>query len=393
MNNLNINDVNKENNCCGCTACYAVCPVGAITMEENEKGFISPKINAEKCTHCGLCVNVCDFKNVEKNDITPTCYAVRHRDDAEVATSRSGAFFISLAEFVLNNNGVVIGCALVDNVARHIVCKTKNELNLLKGSKYVQSTKGDIFNLCIQYLKEDKYVLFSGTPCEMHGLIKLLKAKKVNTEKFISCDLVCHGVPSPGVFSEYIKYLEKKYKGKITNYNFRDKEKYGWADHLESFVVKNKKRIQISYSNFFYNNVFRESCFNCPYTTIYRQSDFTIADFWGIDSNYQPFNDDKGASLVMVRTDKAKSIFEQLKQLETIRFAETDLDNSIKLQVHLFKPAEKEIIYDKFWNLYAKDKQKCVKKYVMKVGLKIRTQQNYKFFKRKVKDILKKFFK
>ena len=366
--------VNKDE-CCGCTACYAVCPVGAISMSADQKGFLYPDVDMEKCIGCKLCEDVCDFRAFIPAESKPEAYAVRHRNAEEVATSRSGAFFMALCDFVLSRNGTVFGCEMVDayTVIHKSEC-TKLGVNRFKGSKYVQSDLQDTFAECLALLMQEKWVLFSGTGCQVHGLLSYLKAKKADKSRLITCDIVCHGTPSPQLWRDYITAREERSREKIATADFRDKAKFGWFAHKETYCMASGKQLHAQqWTNAFYSHVlFRESCYNCKYTTPHRYSDFTIADFWGIENNVPELDDDKGVSLVLIHSSKGQRVFSQMS--EFLIFHKTELDNS--LQPQLQHPVTKGNNYDTFWELYEHDRKKAVSKlffppFIKKLSVKV----------------------
>ena len=357
---MNLGQNFQKEECCGCRACYNICPTKAIQMSHDEKGFLYPVIDEDKCIDCGLCAKVCDFRKFTPTAVTPDCYAVKHSDESEIATSRSGAFFIALAQYILAQNGIVFGCVIENS--RYVFLKwaaDKEGVDKFKGSKYVQSDTRDTFKECDDFLKTGKTVLFSGLGCQVHGLLSYLEQRKADTSNLITCDIVCHGAPSPKLWGEYIDYRDSLSDFKVVDFDFRNKKLFGWRAHRESFLLSNATTTTTDWTNAFYAHVmFRESCYNCKYTTPNRRSDFTIADYWGIEKNAPEFDDNKGVSLVLVRTQKAKNIF---ASLDNIRAVKTDLKNS--LQPQLQHPSLKGKGYDRFWKDYLKDNQKTIKKY------------------------------
>lgn len=374
----------KKDFCCGCTACENVCPTQAITMRSDEKGFLYPLIEENKCINCGLCVKVCDFKKFTPTKNDPDCYAVKHKNEDEVRTSRSGAVFMALCDYILNQNGIIFGCAQIDkNTIVHKFTTVKDGVNAFKGSKYVQSDLLKTFKECKDFLKEGKNVLFSGTGCQVHGLLSYLEFSKVETSKLITCDIVCHGTPSSQLWRDYVKEYERRHKDKIICVNFRDKERFGWKSHFESFLMESgTTKITANWTNVFYSHVmFREACYNCKYTTPNRKTDFTIADYWGIENNVPEFDDNKGVSLVLVRGEKGKRIFTEIE--DELKIVKTKLETS--LQPQLIHPIEKGKQYDRFWKNYLDNKNKAIKKYFFPSKIKI-------FFK-KVKNKINKVIK
>lgn len=342
---------NNRKNCCGCTACMTVCPKGAIEMKPDEKGFLYPEINDEKCVKCGLCVKTCTFQNGYKtpaNFDAPLVYAVKHKNYEERQTSRSGGMFIAAADWILSNNGVIYGAGYGDNFyVMHKRATNKETLFDLKGSKYVQSDMNTIFSQIIDDLKNDRYVLFSGTPCQTSGLYSCLK--NVNTEKLFVCDIVCHGTPSPYIWRDYLKFSKKRYKGNITKTDFRDKS-FGWNTHIESLWFENGKKVSSEiYTKLFCKCImFRPSCGNCKYTNTRRPSDFTIADFWGIGKAVPGFDDNKGVSLVFLNTSKGKNLFETVA--ENIEYKSSRLEDC--MQHNLKNPSVFSDKTDDFWKDY-----------------------------------------
>lgn len=316
--------IKDKADCCGCTACVSICPKDAITMEPDTLGFKYPKVDLDKCIDCGLCEKVCAFNdNYDKslNLKEPEIYAARHKDIHEIETSRSGAAFIAISDYILENGGIVYGVGYKDHFrVAHKRATTKEERNEFKGSKYVQSDLDGIFRQVKEDLKQGNTVLFSGTPCQTAGLNSYI-GKKLR-ENLVLVDIVCHGVPSPYIWRDYLAYVENKYKSKVVKVDFRDKSRIGWSGHIESFVLNNGKKLESrTYTDLFYQHImFRPSCGKCHFTNFNRPSDFTIADFWGWEKTGSEFNkDDKGVSLVLVNTEKGDNLFEEAnKDLDII---------------------------------------------------------------------------
>lgn len=352
----------QKDSCCGCTACMSICPNNAITMQQDNKGFYYPEVDSEKCVNCGLCLQVCNFKKFTPTGKKPECFAVKHKDAEEIKTSRSGAFFMALCEEIINTgNGVVFGCKLNDEcVPIHSWTDTYEGCYSFKGSKYVQSRMGNSYAECKKFLTQGKYVLFSGTGCQIHGLLSFLEASNTPTDKLVTVDIVCHGVPSPGVWTQFLSEYEKRIKDKVKSVNFRDKSINGWGDHIESYTTQSGRVYSgKNWTYMFYKHILiRESCYRCVYTTTERKSDFTIADYWGIGNNVPEFDDNKGTSLVLVHTDKGKRIFERLG---TVKSVATKLENS--MQAQMSRPIRKGSDYKFFWKLYDRNKSKAFSLY------------------------------
>lgn len=228
--------------CCGCTACESICPHDAISMKPDAMGFLYPTTDPSKCIGCGLCEKVCAFNenyDTSFNLPQPDAYAARHKNMEEVETSRSGAAFIAISDYILKQGGVVYGAGYTEHFrVVHKRATTKEERDEFKGSKYVQSDLTGIFRQVKKDLKDGMIVLFSGTPCQTSGLASYI-GKRLRENLYL-VDIVCHGVPSPSLWKDYIAYLERKKGAEICWVNFRDKQQFGWAAHHETFKFVNR---------------------------------------------------------------------------------------------------------------------------------------------------------
>lgn len=234
-----IHIVNPEE-CCGCTACVSICPQDAIKMEPDALGFLYPRVDLSMCVDCAACDNVCQFNDnydTSANLPDPDVYGARHKDMREVEMSRSGAAFIAVSDWILSKGGVVYGAGYSDHFrVVHKRATTKEERNEFKGSKYVQSDLTGVFRNVKEDLKAGCIVLFSGTACQTSGLNAYVGRRL--RENLYLVDIVCHGVPSPYIWRDFIAYLEKKHGDEIVWVNFRDKQKFGWNAHHETFKFR-----------------------------------------------------------------------------------------------------------------------------------------------------------
>ena len=323
----------RENlTCCGCTACYAICPKGAITMQEDSEGFKYPAIDKSKCIDCGLCCKVCPLDKKLENVIAPAAsFACTAKDKNFARQSSSGGVFAILANMYVKEQAVIYGAAFDDNLnVCHIRADKKDELKSLYTSKYVQSDMGNTFRQVKGDLYNGKKVLFAGTPCQVAGLKSYLQKDYLN---LLSVDFICHGVPSPLVWQRYIIAMEKKLNNKITEISFRDK-KDGWKNYYFKLSTANgdvfyEKHGENIYMKGFLKDLYlRPSCYDCKFKTLHRASDITLADFWGIEKIIPEINVEKGVSLCWASSEKGNTILD--KVLKQTIYEQVDLNEAIK---------------------------------------------------------------
>ena len=300
--------------CTGCTACAAGCPKDAITMVRDSEGFSYPAVDLNACIHCGRCTAICPMLRQREPMPLPAAFAAWNADDQIRRHSTSGGAFTALAEYILEGGGVVYGAALDGKQhLRHVACFRKEDLWRLRGAKYVQSDLGQTFREIREALKK-RPVLFSGTPCQVDGLYRFLGGKP---ENLTTCDLVCHGVPSPGVWEDMVRSMERR-KGKaIQSVRFRDKVT-GWKDsHLTLIygdgTVDSAPLFATEYGRAFGRALFlRPCCHRCAYTNLNRPGDFTLGDFWGLGPDELPEQQTRGVSLLLVNSPHGSYLFDQL---------------------------------------------------------------------------------
>lgn len=309
-----------KSECCACTACEHACPVQAISFVNDEEGFLYPTINKEKCINCGLCERVCPVEHPNYNNTeSPEVYAAIMKDVEQRKKSSSGGMFYAIAIWILQQGGKVYGATMDENhQVRHIGVDNLEDLNLLRGSKYVQSDLRSVFADIKKELKTGHWCYFVGTGCQVAGLKSFLRKEYDN---LLTSDLVCHGVPSQWLFNQHIAYLEGKYKGKVSNYQFRNNE--GWGG-CEIFDLTNRREKIKRYKfptydlspylySFMYGMTSRYSCYDCHFARIPRQGDITLADYWGVSKFFPDFDTTKGASLVMINSSCGKYIWNSIE--------------------------------------------------------------------------------
>lgn len=367
--------VKKKEDCCGCRTCEKVCPKQAITMVEDECGFLYPEIDESKCVNCGLCLKRCVFQKgyKKRKKYNPYyAYGARHKKDFIYNRSRSGGVFVALSTWIINNGGVVYGAGYDEEKGyfkvRHKRAETKKERNEFCGSKYVQSDLGDTFSQIKKDLEDGRKVLFSGTGCQVGALYSFLHKKY---SELYTIDIICHGVPSPRIWSDYLHMKEEEYQRKVKYVNFRNKEKHGWKEHRELIVVGKKEIDSRVFTNLFYKELIsRPSCYQCVYANQNRVGDITIADFWGHeDAIPGKWDDDKGVSLVLVNNPRGMQLWDGAKgKVDWVECTGYPFRHS-----NLVHPTEKREQYEEFWEDYkAHGFVYCAEKYV---GYKMRIRR------------------
>lgn len=339
----------KPEHCCGCSTCRAACPVSAISFYTDDKGFEYPSIDRSLCINCGLCVRVCDLKqSVDESRNAVKIYAAKIKDDEVRMRSSSGGMFTAFSDYFLQRGGTVYGAAHNENLETvHIRADNVHDRDKCIGSKYVQSRMGDVFSQVREDLKSGKDVFFTGTPCQVAGLNSYLKYSSCPADKLFTADLVCHGVPSPLMFREYIKFCEAQAKKKIRRYIHRPYAKIQYMDRTEDCT----NIIVAVWGNLYYSHLMtRPSCLKCKYARPHRYGDITIGDFWGIENIMPDFFDDKGVSLLFLNTDKSAGVFEVIK--DTLITRESSLEACTPRNPNLLSPSVCKLDQDKFWQFY-----------------------------------------
>lgn len=347
--------IDKEK-CCGCSACAQKCPKHCIDMREDEEGFLYPHVDTKKCINCNICENVCPVinQNTEKSPIS--CYAAKNPNEEIRIDSSSGGVFSMLAEQILNQGGVVFGAKFNEScIVEHAYCENREELGLYRGSKYVQSNIGNSYIDVKRFLEQGRYVLFSGTPCQVAGLRRFLGK---NFNNLLTVDFICHGVPSIKVFHRYLKEDLKITNIKsVKSVKFRNKQ-YGWKSFSLVITVKEKDTDKecIAESSMFRRNSFmkgflanlylRPSCYNCPVKSGKSGSDITLADFWGISKVFPDFDDDRGVSALIINTEIGEKIIPN-----SFIFREVNLNEIISYNSSYYRSVTKTVKRDQFFSL------------------------------------------
>lgn len=306
--------IQDKKDCCGCTACVQICPKTCIRMVPDEEGFLYPSVEETVCIGCGLCEKVCPVMNRGEERIPVRTLAVKNKNEEIRFKSSSGGAFSALATRILDAGGVVFGAKFDEEwTVVHDYIESVDALYLFQGSKYVQSNIGNTFSLAETFLKSGRKVLFSGTPCQIAGLKRFLRK---DYDNLVTADVICHGVPSPMVWRDYLKDLitGNKFKGvsslnDITGVSFRSKMT-GWRKF--SIVVTGNDKFRMAetidkniFMQGFLNNLYlRPSCYDCPSRKGRSGSDLSLGDYWGVDERYPDFVDDMGVGVILVYKDK-----------------------------------------------------------------------------------------
>lgn len=336
--------------CCGCMACANACPKNAIRAQTDDHGFLYPQVDSTLCVECGLCEKICDFTAKQQAEHAPKkAYSLVHKDASVVKHSTSGGAFTALSNWVLEQNGIVVGAAMDENfTVYHHIAETADQRNAMRGSLYVQSDTRDAFRTVRSALKAGRVVLFVGTPCQGAGLRAYLG--KDNANLYV-VEFLCHGVPNNEFFRSHIAWLESAYGKKAIGYSFRGK-RYGWNHGIDEVTFENHRhadslKVQ-AYRDFFQKSVsLRPSCHNCSYRQWERSADLTIGDFWGIEK-LTGKNDYAGVSFILTNTDKGTTLLKAVENTTTLQ--EYSLEK-VRHRVSL-NPSTSRINPEKFWALY-----------------------------------------
>lgn len=349
----------QKKDCCACTACMNICPTQAITMKADEDGFIFPKIDNDACIECGKCLKVCAYQNTPVSGREPLAtYVAINKNIDTLLSSASGGIFGALANIILERNGVVFGCAYNEEMEpKHIAVDNVIDMKRIQGSKYMQSNINTTYTEVKNYLKDGRWVLFTGTPCQIAGLKSYLGK---DFERLITADIICHGVPSADFFKGYIKHLEEKLKGRIVDFKFRDKSK-GWGLQARStYQARNgsiKSKIIQPNNSYYYNyflkgDIYRESCYECKYACGSREGDFTMGDYWGVEKAHPEVETENGVSVLLVNSKKGITLIDELsKYLDLIK---STFEHARKQNGQLNKPtakSDKRAVVLKTWRV------------------------------------------
>lgn len=305
--------------CCGCGGCAAACPVSCLRMKSDECGFLHPAYESG-CVGCGGCAMACPVLTVGERDNAMSVFWAKAKDGGLRARSSSGAVFGLLAEGVLCDGGTVYGAAFLDGCrsVHHVRVDAIDDLDAVMRSKYVQSTVGvDVYNGVDRDLRDGRKVLFSGTACQVAAMRKYLTVKKGPTENLLLVDVICHGVPSPRLWTEWLDHVSQSVGTEVDFVNFRSKST-GWLTSSVAYYVMTEKVRSATNSHDWYMKAFlnnaslRRSCLECPAKRCCG-SDITLGDFWGVQGIHPDVVDNLGVSAVICNTEKGRDVFDSMR--------------------------------------------------------------------------------
>jgi len=342
-------ELKNKKDCMGCHACANICPKDCISMEADEEGFLYPAVDYNFCIKCKRCINVCPIINKIEVMNGPVAYSCINKDETIRLDSSSGGIFTLVAEKVIARGGVVFGASFNDEFGvEHIFIETKEKLLKLRGSKYVQSKIGDSYKQAKEFLNSGREVLFTGTPCQIAGLKSYLRKSYTNLS---TIDIVCHGVPSPDVWRKYVDFRETEAGSPAQRIAFRRKNE-GWKRFSVSFLFKNNTEYRQNLRNDLYMRAFlkdvclRPSCYDCKFKGLNRQSDITLADFWGIQNILPEMDDDKGTSLIIINSEIGRALFDEMK--DRMAYQEVDIHEAVKYNSAAIKSVKYNLKRDGF---------------------------------------------
>ena len=307
--------ITNKNHCCGCSACAQICPKQCIAMMPDSEGFCYPKINETICVKCGLCEKVCPMLKSQNMQGQVHAWAAYCKEDKIRLASSSGGIFSLLAEEILEEGGVVFGAAFDGQMmVHHVAVESVRDLERLRGSKYLQSRIENSYADVKAYLAADRKVLFSGTACQIAGLLHFLGRPY---EKLWTVDVLCHGVPTPTLWKNYLSEQNRAFKMPVRQISFRDKsqgwKKYQVAWKVEGGEIYRQPASRNPYMRLFLSNIcLRPSCYDCHFKGFPRVSDLTLGDCWGVEQHSPEMDDDKGTSVVIVNTEKGNTLREKI---------------------------------------------------------------------------------
>ena len=360
-------------NCCSCTACAAICPKNRIEMKKNGEGFLYPAVDSSRCVDCGICNNVCPIGK-EKVETKNEAFAAICKDDGIRKMSSSGGVFSLIAERIIGKGGAVFGAAFDSEFkVAHTKAETLETIAPIRTSKYVQSDMKNCFAEAKKLLDDGRWVLFTGTPCQIAGFKSYLRR---DYDTLVTQDVFCLGVPSPAVWEDYKAF--RAGGKKPIDVSFRHKLASERTYALRFAFEDGSELIERSY-DCLYTKAFvgrlclRESCYNCAFKGLSRISDITLADFWGVEKHCPEIDDGKGVSLVLLHSDKGRALFESIKG--RLIYKEASPQKAVEDNPMAIQSAYRERRRDVFMHNYRKSGFEKAYRKSVKPSLKVKAKR------------------
>ena len=322
--------IQKMDSCTGCRACEYICPKRCISFSEDDEGFIYPAVDKNKCIECGLCKRVCHALETDKANLLceeknrQAWYGWSLDDSLHRESSSGGAVSEIVSAYMKNMRGGVVGAAYSDDYMKveQVVC-TQEQMGRIRKSKYVFCDTVDAYTKVKKMLVSGERVVYTGTPCQVAGLRRFLRETDQNN--LLTIDFICHGVPSPKVYRNHIRWIAK---GSLKKVDFRSK-RLG-ARHC--LLIEDQKGEHVYpysedmyFGEFLNNKTLRKCCYICQYSQGAHVSDFTLADFWGIQKYDPSIDNSQGISLIVANTIKAKSLMNTVnKSMHLVELDDAD---------------------------------------------------------------------
>lgn len=375
-----------QQQCTGCAVCTTACKHRAISLQEGVNGHLFPVIDSEKCVECGACARLCPNNSAIQYNTPAAAYIATVKNPLESKESTSAGVASALARQIIKDGGVVYGCCGRDiEHVRHIRVDSDKEVDLLKGSKYVQSTLTDILSSIREDISKGKTVLFIGTPCQVAGVTRYLH----NPDNLVTIDLVCHGVPSQSLLIDALhSYLPnfdlssadvmfRKKKDGRSRYGLFVKDEYGTELYNSTFPTNEY------ITGFLSGLYYRESCYQCHYARPERVSDISLGDYWDFEGKINIDNKEGGLSMLIENTEKGASLIKESKNI--LSLLSGDYSGFVTRNGQLSHPIKKNERYEDFKTDYPRlGFHKAAKKHLRMQKLMIRRNM----LANKIKDLI-----
>lgn len=339
-------NISKVENCAGCFLCAELCPKKCISIVHDKLGHTLPSIDENTCIDCGICAKACPEMTLIEKVEPQKVLASWDKDEKSRQKSSSGGLATAFAKRIIEQDGIVYGCAFTQPFNfEHIRCSTLEELEKLRGSKYVQSDTSKCLGSLRSDIKKGLKVLFIGTPCQVAAARRAVK----NAENLYTIDLICHGVPSQLMLKDSLP--KSVFSLPIDKVDFRENTDFKFSAKKGNQIIYNRELRKDWYlKGFFTAMYYRDSCYSCKYAGKTRCSDITLGDFWGVEEKLIDTNIENGLSLVMINTEKGYLLFDEIKN--DVNSLERPLQEAVNGNKQLSKPMPRALRSKIFKFLY-----------------------------------------